>query len=57
MFKQKREKPTATTALEKTNPQKPSIQAEGELTEAQLEAIAGGVNSAYLFCRYHNMGC
>ena len=40
MSEQKREKPTATTALEKTNPQKPSIQAEGKLTQAQLEAIA-----------------
>ncbi|MDJ0589126.1 MAG: hypothetical protein QNJ72_03905 [Pleurocapsa sp. MO_226.B13] len=56
MFKPKREKPTATTALEKTNPQKPSIQAEGELTEAQLEAIAGGVNSTYRWSRDYNVG-
>ena len=32
----------ATTLAEKPRQQKPVIQAEGKLTEAQLEAIAGG---------------
>ena len=32
----------ATTIAEKPSQQKPVIQAEGKLTEAQLEAIAGG---------------
>ncbi|MDJ0589132.1 MAG: hypothetical protein QNJ72_03935 [Pleurocapsa sp. MO_226.B13] len=41
MFKQKPEKPTATTP-EKTRQQKPFVQVEGKLTQAQLEAIAGG---------------
>ena len=42
MFKPKREKFTATTTPEKSRPEKPFVQAEGELTEAQLEAIAAG---------------
>ena len=42
MYKQKREKLTVTTIPEKTHPQQPFIQVEGKLTEAQLEAIAGG---------------
>ena len=40
MFKQKREKLTTTATPEKTRPEKPFFQVEGELTEAQLEAIA-----------------
>ena len=40
MFKQKSEKFTATVTSEKTRQQKPVIQAEGKLTQAQLEAIA-----------------
>ena len=43
MSKQKREKLTATTTPEKTRQHKTFIQVEGELTEAQLEVIAGGV--------------
>ena len=39
MFKPKSEKFTATP--DKTRQHKPLIQAEGKLTEAQLEAIAG----------------
>ncbi|MGK7873173.1 MAG: hypothetical protein AB4426_07625 [Xenococcaceae cyanobacterium] len=42
MAKQKPEKFTATATPEKPRQQKPFVQAEGELTEAQLEAIAGG---------------
>ena len=42
MFKPKREKCTATVTPEKTRPEKPFVQVEGELTEAQLEAIIGG---------------
>ncbi len=42
MFRQQRVKLTASVTPEKTNPQKPFVQIEGELTEAQLEAIAAG---------------
>ena len=42
MFKPKREKLTTTATPEKTHPGKPFFQIEGELTEAQLEAIAAG---------------
>ena len=42
MFKQQREKLSATATPKKNRQDKPFIQAEGELTEAQLEAIAGG---------------
>ena len=42
MSMQKREKLTVVTTPEKNRPQQPSIQIEGKLTEAQLEAIAGG---------------
>ncbi len=42
MFQQKREKLTGVTVTEKTCQEKPFIQVEGELTQAQLEAIAGG---------------
>ncbi len=44
MSKQKREKPTATTP-EKPCPQQSFVHIEGKLTEEQLEAIAGGINS------------
>ncbi len=40
MSKQKRDKFTATTTPDKTHPEKPLVQLEGKLTEAQLEAIA-----------------
>ena len=40
MSKQKREKFTATAIPEKPSQQKPFVQVKGELTEAQLEAIA-----------------
>ncbi len=40
MFKLKREKLTTTATPEKTRPEKPFFQVEGELTEAQLEVIA-----------------
>ncbi len=36
----KREKFTVSTTSEKPNPEKSFVQVEGELTEAQLEAIA-----------------
>ena len=42
MFKQQREKFTATVTSEKPHQQQPFVQVEGELTEAQLEAIAAG---------------
>ena len=42
MSKPKREKFTANVTPEKPNLQKPLVQTEGKLTEAQLEAIAGG---------------
>ena len=42
MFKPKLEKLTATTTPEKPRQQKPFVQVEGKLTQAQLEAIAGG---------------
>ncbi|MGK7875093.1 MAG: hypothetical protein AB4426_17880 [Xenococcaceae cyanobacterium] len=43
MAQQKREKFTATATPKKSCQQKPFVQAEGELTEAQLEMIAGGI--------------
>ncbi len=43
MTRQKQYKYTATP--DKTRLQKPFVQVEGELTEAQLEAIAGGALS------------
>ena len=47
MFKQQREKCTATTTLEKSCKDKSFVQFEGELTEAQLEAIsAGGIETS-----------
>ncbi|MDJ0589134.1 MAG: hypothetical protein QNJ72_03945 [Pleurocapsa sp. MO_226.B13] len=42
MSQQKREKPTARKTPEKPRPHKLFVQVEGELTEEQLEAIAGG---------------
>ena len=42
MSKQKPEKFTAGATPEKSCQDKPFVQVEGELTEAQLEAIAGG---------------
>ena len=42
MSKQKQEGFAASTTPEKPCSQQLFIQAEGELTEAQLEAIAGG---------------
>ena len=42
MSKPKPEKFTATAIPEKTRQHKPFVQVEGELTEAQLEAIAAG---------------
>ena len=42
MSKQKQEKLSATTP-EKNRQEKPVVEIKGELTEAQLEAIAGGV--------------
>ena len=42
MLKPKRDKCNATVTSEKLRPQKPFIQIEGELTEEQLAAIAGG---------------
>ena len=45
MSKQKREKCTAAVIPEKPSQQKLFVQVEGELTQAQLEAIAaGGIN-------------
>ena len=46
MSKQKRAKLTTSLTREKTILHKPLVQIEGELTEAQLEAIAGGALSA-----------
>ena len=40
MAKQKREKFTVTATLKKPCQEKPLVQVEGELTPAQLEAIA-----------------
>ena len=40
MLKPKREKFTVSTTSEKPSPEKSSVRVEGELTEAQLEAIA-----------------
>ena len=45
MAKQKREKFTASVTPEKLRQDKPFVQVEGELTEAQLEAIAAGALS------------
>ena len=42
MSKQQREKFTATATSEKPHQHKSFVQVEGELTPAQLEAIAGG---------------
>ena len=42
MSKQKPEKFTAGATPEKLGQQKPLVQIEGKLTEAQLEAIAAG---------------
>ena len=45
MSKPKRSKFTIAVTPEKSRPDKPFVQIEGELTEAQLEAIAaGGLN-------------
>ena len=41
MSKPKRDKFTATATSEKPSPEKSFVQVERELTEAQLEAIAG----------------
>ncbi len=46
MSKPKREKFTVSTTSEKPSPEKSFVQVERELTEAQLEAIAGGALSA-----------
>ncbi len=44
MSRQKRDKFTATTRTpDKIRQDKPFVQIEGKLTEAQLEAIAGGI--------------
>ena len=40
MFKQQRDKCTADATPEKLRQEKPFVQVEGELTEAQLEVIA-----------------
>ncbi len=45
MSKQKRAKLTVSITPEKPSLQKPLVQIEGKLTEAQLEAIAGGFNT------------
>ena len=42
MSKQQRDKFTAPVTPEKNSYDKPFVQAEGKLTEAQLEAIAAG---------------
>ncbi len=42
MSKQRSEKLMARTVLDKTSPQQPLVQIEGELTEAQHDAIAIG---------------
>ena len=52
MSKQQPEKFTATATSEKPRQEKPFVQVEGELTEAQLEALAGGVNS-FSQCSYN----
>ena len=46
MSKQKPEKLTTSVTPVKPSPEKSFIQAEGKLTEAQLEAIAGGALTA-----------
>ncbi len=42
MSKQKQAKFTASVTTKNIRPEKPFVQAEGQLTEAQLEALAGG---------------
>ncbi len=42
MSKQKRNKLTTSVTPEKSWSNKPFVQVEGELTQAQLEALAGG---------------
>ncbi len=42
MFQQKRARLTCITVTEKTCQEKPFVQVEVELTQAQLEAIAAG---------------
>ena len=42
MSKQKREKFTSTVTPEKPRQEKPFVQVEGKLTQAQLEVIAAG---------------
>ena len=42
MSKQKRSKLTASITPDRTIRPKPFVQIEGELTQAQLEAISGG---------------
>ncbi len=44
MSKSKREKFTVSTTSAKPSPEKPFVQIERELTQAQLEAIGGGSN-------------
>ena len=44
MLKQKPEKLTATATPEKNRQHKSFVQAEGELTQTQLEAIAAGAS-------------
>ena len=46
MSKLKLAKLIATVTPEKKHSEKPFVQVEGKLTEAQLEAIAGGALSA-----------
>ena len=48
MFKSKRSKFTVTVTPEKNRQDKPFVQAEGELTQAQLEAIA----SSWAWCQF-----
>ncbi len=43
MSTQKRQKFTVATTPEKNRPQQPLVRLEGKLTQAQLEAIAGGL--------------
>ena len=45
MSTQKQEKFTIVTTSEKIRPDKPFVQVEGKLTEAQLEAIAAAGTS------------
>ncbi len=50
MSKQKREKFTASVTRLKPRPQKPFAQVEGELTQGQLEAIAGASGCPFELC-------